>query len=256
MPPQSQPQAEASRSRRSREERRASGRAQRKAAQEQATRRKQMTWLAGAVAVALVVALVLILLNRPQDVGAPIVAAEPMPASIPAEGMTLGQADAPVALLEWGDYQCPGCGIFAREVEPRLIEEYVEPGLATFEFRNFSFLGEESFRAAEAAYCAADQGAFWHYHDTLFLNQRGENQNAYSDVRLKEIARVLDLDTTAFNECLDSGEKRAAVEQSSADARAAGVNSTPSLFVNGTRIEDWRNWETVTAAIDAELAKE
>lgn len=255
MANQSQPPARGESRRTRRAEQRAAGKTQRKAEQEQAARRRQLTWLAGAIGAALVVALVLILLNRPQDTGAPILAADPLPASIPSEGMTLGAPDAPVTLVEWGDYQCPGCAIFAREVEPRLIAEYVEPGLATFEFRNFSFLGEESFRAAEAVACAADQGASWAYHDTLYLNQRGENQNAYSDARLKEMARVLDLDTEAFNACLDSGEKRAEVEQSAANAREQGVTATPTLFVNGVKIDDWRNWETVKSVIDAELAE-
>jgi protein-disulfide isomerase len=238
--------------------RKETGRARRKAAQEQAARRQQFIWLGGAIAVALVVALVLILLNRPQaqDIGATIVAAAPLPPAIPATGSILGAADAPVSIVEWGDYQCPGCGIFAREVAPRLIAEYVEPGLASFEFRDFSFLGEESFRAAEAAACAADQGAYWPFHDTLYANQRGENQNAFSDLRLKEIAKVLSLDSEAFNTCLDSGEKRAQVDQSAADAREEGINSTPSLFIDGTRVEDWRNWEAVKTALDAALAKE
>jgi protein-disulfide isomerase len=249
MPAQSQAQQQG---------RKDSGRAQRRAAEEQAIRRKQFFWLGGAVAVALLVALALILLNRPQaqDIGAPIVAAAPLPPAVPASGTIVGAQDAPVAIVEWGDYQCPGCGIFAREVAPRLIAEYVEPGLASFEFRDFSFLGEESFRAAEAAACAGDQGAYWPYHDTLYANQRGENQNAFSDVRLKEIAKILSLDVDAFNRCFDSGEKRAQIEQSAADARERGINSTPSLFIDGTRVEEWRNWETVKSALDAALAKE
>lgn len=256
MPPQSPAQPGAKTSRRANPERRESSRARRRAEQEEAARRKRLLWVGGAVAAALAVAIVLILLNRPQDVGAPIVAAPALPESIPASGSRLGAEDAPVELVEWGDYQCPGCGIFAQEIEPRLIEQYVEPGEASFEFRAFSFLGDESFRAAEAAACAADQGAFWRYHDTLYANQRGENQNAFSDVRLKEIARVLALDTAAFNECLDSGEKRAEVEASAAAAREAGINSTPTFLVNGTRVEDWRNWDAVSAAIDSALEPE
>lgn len=256
MPPQSQERQAAKKSVRSSSERRGSGREQRKAAQEQGARRKHYLWLGGAITAALVVALALILLNRPQDIGAPIVAAAPLPETIPVSGTTLGAEDAPLAIVEWGDYQCPGCGIFAREIAPRLIAEYVELGQASFEFRDFSFLGDESFRAAEAAACAADQNAYWLYHDTLYANQRGENQNAFSDIRLKEIARTLSLDTGAFNACLDSGGKRADVDRSAVAAREEGINSTPSLFVNGTRIEDWRNWETVKAALDAELAKE
>ncbi len=254
MPPQSPAPVEAEPARQTRKERRVSGRAQRKAAAEQAARRKQLTWLVAAVAAALVVAVLLILVNRPRDAAAPIQLAAPLPASIPLDGTVMGDPAAPLSFVEWGDYQCPGCGIFAREVAPRLIAEYVEPGQMTFEFRSFSFLGEESFRAAEAAACAADQGAFWPYHETLYLNQQGENQSAFSPDRLKQIAADLGLDTSAFNECLDSGAKRAAVDQSAADARAQGITSTPSVFVNGTRIEDWSNWDALVAAIDAELA--
>ncbi len=252
-PSQPRPQAEGARPERTGQ--RESGRARRKAAAEQAARRKQLMWLGGAVAAALVVALVLILVNRPRDTGAPIVLAAPLPESIATSGFMMGDPDAPLSVLEWGDYQCPGCGIFAREVAPRLIEKYVEPGQMNFEFRSFSFLGEESFRAAEAALCAADQDAFWPYHETLYLNQQGENLNAFADERLKQIAADLALDTEAFNSCLESGEKRAAVEQSAADARAQGITSTPSVFVNGVRLEDWRNWDAVTQVIDAELGK-
>jgi hypothetical protein len=80
------------------------GRAQRRAAEEQAARRKQFLLLGGAIAAALVVALVLILVNRPPDTGAPVLAAEPLPAAIPVQGMQMGQTDAPVTVVEWGDY--------------------------------------------------------------------------------------------------------------------------------------------------------
>jgi protein-disulfide isomerase len=256
MPPQSQGEKAPTSSRRSNEDRRATGRAQRKAAAEQEAKRKRLILVGGAIAAAVVVALVLILVNRPQSAGAPIVAAAPLSESIPVDGRTMGNPDALVSVVEWGDYQCPGCGIFAREVEPRLIEEYVTPGDITFEFRDFSFLGPESFRAAEAAACAADQNAFWRFHETIYLNQRGENMNAFSDDRLKQMAQDLSLDTAAFNACLDSGEKRAAVDASAAAAREEGITSTPSIFINGTKIDDWRNWETVSQAIDAALAQE
>ena len=251
MPPQQQLQA----SKETEPARRGSGRARRKAAQEQATRRRQFLWLGGAIGAAVLVAIVLILLNRPQSAGAPIVAAAPLPASIPVNGTTMGAANAPISIVEWGDYQCPSCGLFAREIAPRLITDYVEPGHATLQFRDFAFLGPESLRAAEAAACADDQSAFWRYHDTLYANQHGENQNAFSDARLKEIARTLQLDTAEFNRCLDSGEKQSAVDQSIAAARAQGINSTPSIFIDGTKIDDWSNWDGIKAILDADLKK-
>ena len=234
-------------------ERRTTGRARRKAEAEQAARRRQMLWVVGAVAVALIVAAGLIFVNRPRDAGAPIVAAEPIPASIALTGLTMGESNAPLNVVEWGDYQCPGCGIFGREIFPQMIDEYVEPGLMSFEYKPFSFLGEESFRAAEAALCAEDQGAFWPYHETLFQNQHGENLNAFSNERLKQIAVSLDLDTAAFNSCLDSGQKRADVDASAADARANGITSTPSVIVNGALLQNWQDWDQVKAFLDAEL---
>jgi protein-disulfide isomerase len=138
-------------------------------------------------------------------------------------------------------------------VKPQLVSEYVAPGAIRFEYRDYAFRGPEAVRAAEAASCAADQGAYWRYHDTLFLNQSGPN--SFSDARLKQMAETLGLDTGAFNNCLDGGEKREAVEQSIAEAQAQGIDSTPTLFVNGTEIAEWHDFNAVKQAIDAELAQ-
>ena len=136
-------------------------------------------------------------------------------------------------------------------MKPQLVSEYVEPGLVRFEFHDYAFRGPEAVRAAEAAACAADQGAYWRYHDTLFLNQGGPN--SFGDSRLKQMAETLGLDTTAFNQCLDSGEKRAGIEASIAEAQAQGVDSTPTIFINGTEVADWHDFNAVSQAIDAEL---
>jgi len=88
----------------------------------QAARRKKLSWLIGAIVAAVVVAGVLILVNRPQSGGSPIVTAAPLPASIAFSSATMGDPEAPVSVVEWGDYQCPGCGIFAQEVALRLVE--------------------------------------------------------------------------------------------------------------------------------------
>ncbi len=207
--------------------------------------------LFGAALAAVIVAGFLIFLNRPQTPGADIVAAEPLPAGIPLDGMTMGAADAPVHIVEWGDYQCPACGILARSIEPQLVSEYIAPGTASFEFRNFAFLGPESQRAAAAAVCADQQDAFWPFHDTLYANQHGENQGAFSDERLRAVAEKLGLDMAAFNTCLDDGATADAVAASTAGGREQGVNATPWLTVNGTRVENWQDWEALSATIDA-----
>jgi protein-disulfide isomerase len=138
-------------------------------------------------------------------------------------------------------------------VKPQLISEFVEPGTVRFEFHDYAFRGPEAVRAAEAASCADDQGAYWRYHDTLYLNQNGPN--SFTDDRLTQMAQILGLDTAAFNQCLDSGEKRAGVEASIAEAKAQGIDSTPTIFIDGTEVSDWHDFNAVKQAIEAELAK-
>lgn len=139
-------------------------------------------------------------------------------------------------------------------MKPQLVSEYVASGTVRFQYRDYAFLGPEAIRAAEAAACAADQGAFWHYHDTLFLNQGGPN--SFSDARLKQMAEMIGLDTGAFNSCLDSGEKRAEVEASVAEGQAQGIDSTPTILVNGVEVEDWFDFNAVSQAIEDALAQE
>jgi len=217
-----------------------------------------MTIFGGLIAVALIAAVVLILLNRPQgseDVS-DIAAAPPPDANIPTNGRVMGQEGAAVHVVEWGDYQCPGCGYFTRAVKPQLIQEYVATGKITFEYRDFAFLGAESTRAAEAAFCAEDQGQFWQYHDTVFLNQRGENQGAFSGARLKEMARQVGLDMEAFNQCYDNRTHKQDVEAMYNEAKQAGVTGTPSITINGQLLQGWNGrWETLKAAIDQALAQ-
>ncbi len=141
-------------------------------------------------------------------------------------------------------------------VKPQIVSEYVVPGSVRFEYRDYAFRGPQAIRAAEAAACAADQGSYeyWRYHDTLFQNQSGAN--SFEDARLKQMAETLELDSAAFNECLDSGEKREVVEQSNVEAQSQGIDSTPSVFVNGIRVENWGDWNSVKQAIDTALATE
>jgi hypothetical protein len=104
MPPQSRDLTGPEQSRESRSERRISGRAQRKIAEEQAARRRRLTLLGGAIAAAVIIALVVFLVTRPREVGPPVLAAAPLPDSVPVAGMAMGPENAPVTVVEWGDY--------------------------------------------------------------------------------------------------------------------------------------------------------
>ncbi|HEX6128957.1 MAG TPA: thioredoxin domain-containing protein [Candidatus Limnocylindria bacterium] len=174
-----------------------------------------------------------------------------------ADGYALGREDAPVTVEIWADYQCPYCALFSQQVEPQLIAQYVETGQVRLVFRDLAFLGDESRWAAVAARLAAEQDAFWPYHDYLFANQLGENVGSFSVERLQQIATMVGLDRSAF----DAGLQLDAAREAFADIRAdfeadaarLGIRSTPTVVVDGTRLEA-NDLATIRAAIDAALA--
>jgi protein-disulfide isomerase len=124
-----------------------------------------------------------------------------------------------------------------------------------FGYWHVAFLGPESGYAAEASECAADQDAFWEYHDLIFERQSGENQGAFEKDKLKQLAAELNLDTQAFNECLDSGKYAQLVQEATQSANSIGVNSTPAFVVNGQAIMGAQPFEVFEQTIEAELSK-
>jgi len=168
------------------------------------------------------------------------------------EGTSMGDPNAPVKVEEFSDFQCPYCGKFALETEPQLIAEYVQTGKVYLTFVPFSFLGQESIRAAEAAYCALDQGKFWEYHDTLFKNQNGEEQGAFADERLQAFAAGIQLNTTEFDQCFKDGKHRQKVVDDVNYAQSKGVRGTPSFTVNGQLVMAEKLIETIDAALKAQ----
>lgn len=206
---------------------------------------------------ALVLALILILANRPDgaDDISGIQAAAPLDPSIPTNGRVMGNADAPVQVVEWGDYQCPGCAYFAREVEPQLIRDFVSTGQITYEFRDWAFLGPDSQRAAEAAFCAEEQGKFWQYHDTIFMNHTAQNVGDYTAPKLKEMARQIGLDMEQFNSCYDNGTYKQDVQKSYDEGKSLGVTGTPNIMINGQIIQWDGTYASLKAAIEQALAQ-
>lgn len=167
----------------------------------------------------------------------------------------LGSPAAKVAIIEYGDFQCPFCGRFFQTTEKQILEAYVKTGKAAFLWRDFAFLGEESFRAAQASRCAGEQGKFWDYHDKLFNSQNGENKGAFADTNLKSFATAFGLDQNKFNSCFDSGKYKKAVEDSTAGGQSVGVSGTPATFVNGRLISGAQPFSVFQKVIDEELKK-
>ena len=187
--------------------------------------------IVAAVAIAAVALLVILNSNRSETTVSQVT----YPTGVTSDGEPYkGSEDAPLQLVEYSDFLCGHCGNFADTLDS-LGPEYIETGKLQVIFRNYAFLDEVlSPQAAQAAECALDQGSdkFWQYHDLVFAN-RGAGAAAYSKSRLKTYARQIELDTDAFNQCLDSGAKIEEVRADRFEAESQGVESTPTWFLNG-----------------------
>ena len=146
----------------------------------------------------------------------------------------LGDPDAPVTIVEFGDYQCHQCHNWFLDTKPMIMRDYIETGKVNLVFVDFAFLGRDSPKAAEATYCADDQNKYWEYHDSLYTAQESKIDNGWANSeRLKAFAFNLNLDMDLFNECLDSGKYSKRVQYNSQEARDNGVRGTPGFFIIG-----------------------
>ena len=172
-------------------------------------------------------------------------------------GASLGNPNAQVKMIIYSDFQCPYCMFFWRDTEDKIFRNYVSDGKVYVTYRSVGeFIGPESQKSAEAAYCAGDQEKFWEYHDVLFSNQGTENSGAFSNTRLEAFAQSLNLDMAAFDACFSGGKYVERVKKDKTDATAAGANATPSISINGTVIQGAQAYEVFKQAIDAALAKQ
>ena len=143
----------------------------------------------------------------------------------------LGNTNAPLTMIEFGDYQCTYCKKFFHETEGSIIENYVKTGKVKIMFKDFIVVGGDSANAANAAHCANDQKMFWLYHSILYNNWDGEDTGWASFERLHEFANELELDMNEFSECMSQSKWKDLVLSSHADGRALGVDATPTFFI-------------------------
>lgn len=159
----------------------------------------------------------------------------------------LGDANAPIKIEEFADFQCPFCERFHKETEPLLRQYYIDTGKVEFTYRSMgNFVSDniarqkgttpttESQDAAQAAYCAGDQNKFWDMHAYLFGNALGEDAGSFSDRRLTTIAEKIGLDMDQFNSCYGDGKYRDRVQQDEQDGQTNSVTGTPSFIITYT----------------------
>ena len=143
----------------------------------------------------------------------------------------LGNPNAPITMVEFGDYQCTFCSKFFHETENSIITNYIKTGKVKILFKDYIILGQDSINAANAAHCANDQKLFWEYHSMLYNNWAGENTGWADLAHLHEFANTLGLDMDVFSTCMSDLKWNELVNLSSIDGQKLGVSGTPTFFV-------------------------
>jgi protein-disulfide isomerase len=163
-----------------------------------------------------------------------------------------GDANAPVTIIEFSDFECPFCGKYVEETYPLIIKNYVDTGVVKYVFRDFPLsFHQNAQKAAEAAECAGEQNQYWEMHDILFANNDKLSVND-----LKGYAVELGLDTEDFNTCLDSNKMAEEVKKDMADGVEYGVTGTPAFFINGKLVSGAMPYESFEQEIEAALASD
>jgi protein-disulfide isomerase len=166
---------------------------------------------------------------------------------IPTDGFpSIGPENAPIVIVEFSDFNCRYCGVFARTTLPVLMSNYSKE--IRFVYRHAPLGPASSFDAAQASMCAYDQDYFWEYHNALFESQGRLGAELYT-----EIATSLELDLTTFHACLENNDYMDFVETDLKFALATGVRGTPTFFINGLALVGAQPTEVFTEIIDAEL---
>lgn len=194
------------------------------------------------IGIAAIVVLALIVVSWPKPEAAPL-SAERLEAD-PA----LGASDAPVTIIEYGDFGCSACRVWHQAgVRDQVTAEYGDR--VQFVWRDFPVITAQSPKAAEAGQCAFDQGMFWEYHDYVY-----EQGSSLGISDLKEYAKQIGLESKQFNNCLDSGQNKAKVDESLNQAYRLGLPGTPAFVVNGQRLAGPPTYATLKGIIDEMLA--
>ncbi len=166
---------------------------------------------------------------------------------VAAEGPARGPKDAPITIVEFSDFECPYCGA-AHDTVEQVMSTYA--GKVRLVYRQFPLsFHPHAAKAAEASLCAADQGKFWEYHDVLFKNQK-----KLEPTDLKAHATEVGIDSQKFGQCLDSGDKKKAVDADQQAGLQAGVGGTPAFFINGIFLNGAQPIDEFKKVIDGELA--
>ncbi|MFN8624006.1 MAG: thioredoxin domain-containing protein [Chloroflexota bacterium] len=210
----------------------------------------------GVVIVVVVIIAIIALMNSQQSSTPIREAGDVTPADL-QDGTSLGDPNAPVVIDLYEDPQCPVCGRFNKDLEPLLISTFIKDGTVRLNYKDFVFIGNpgESLDAA-VGMLAAEQlaGKFWAFHDIVYANQNGENKGGFSRDRLAQMAVKIGLDKDAFLKLLDDPALIKQVNDSTDTGKNLGVDSTPTLIVNGQLTPGLPSWDQLSQVIEQAAA--
>jgi len=155
----------------------------------------------------------------------------PAPINLASGSPVLGSASAPITIVEFGDYQCEACYHWYHNTRADIIDNYIETGKANLVFIDLPFLGRDSITAAQATYCADDQGKYWEYHGTLYNFQEAIDNGWASKDRLVSFAFDLDMNMDEFNACMDSSKYAKRVKANYDESQRFGAEATPTFLI-------------------------
>ena len=218
--------------------------------EQQSKKRRQRFISIMVITVAVVLVAILIIRQSNQDAVEIVSVDKETPAY--ADGKALGSIGAPDLVQSLSNFPCPHCRTLASDAASQIESNFVESGLVRYEYHYATFDQSVGRFAAEAAECANQQGAFWPYHDILYANQTGA-RDQYSERRLIAFAEDIDLDVRDFRSRLSEGKSSAVVEQDADLASEMGVNATPTVFINGEKVEGSMPFEVYKEIIERKL---
>lgn len=161
-------------------------------------------------------------------------AIDDMATRIEGDPHAMGSTAAPVVLVEYADFRCPFCGVFARDVKPALVKQYVDAGVLRIEWRDLPVFGQESVNAAVAGKAAGAQGRFWEFYDAVFAAAPERGHATLDDAALVEFAKTAGVpDIERFRSDLKNNSLLQQVQTDTQEATAFGANATPTFLVNG-----------------------
>jgi protein-disulfide isomerase len=166
--------------------------------------------------------------------------------------LSMGDPNAAVTVIEFSDFQCPFCKQFYSNTIQDLKTNYIDTGKVYFVYKHFPLSFHSSAQiASEATECANEQGVWYEYHEKIFNSQNGD----FGVSELNQWAIGIVSDTSAFNECLDSGKYSDKVNADTIEGQSVGVSGTPATFVNGIMLSGAQPYSVFKELIDSELNK-